>query len=62
MNNLNWTVGDIKDDVINAYDKICLLIGHSLITSGTKDKELLGIAKKLDEVCVLMNAFSKNKN
>ena len=54
----NFTVEDVRYDVTNSFDKVCLLIGKHLINTGTKDDELVAIAGKLSDACELMRKYS----
>ena len=57
-----FTVDDVKYDVTNDFDKVCLLIGKRLITTGTKDDELVTIAGKLNDACKLMRKYSDERD
>lgn len=60
MDNLDtgFTLDDVKYDVTNSFDKVCLLIGQRLINTGKKDDELVEIAGKLSVACELMRKYN----
>ena len=57
----SFMLDNVRDDVANGYDSVCLLIGHQIMITGHKDKKLVAIASKLSSACELMRRYSSVK-